>query len=200
MDGECRLAVLAKGAKGVNDDAMTRLLSLALALCVVVQSPAPATAPQFENGLAQPVFANGPIVRHNVWVEVPGLDTDRDGVNDRIRVQIARPDATERGTKLPVILVASPYSGGTRPYPQHDINVPLFVPGSAAMRSNDRARAACSRRAVPTATMPPIRDIAAAGIRPTSCRAASSSRMPTRSAQDTPPDARRSAAAKRTSR
>jgi X-Pro dipeptidyl-peptidase len=154
--------VLAKGAKGVNDDAMTRLLSLALALCVVVQSPTPATAPQFENGRAQPVFANRPVVRHNVWVDVPGLDTDRDAINDRIRVQIARPEATERGTKLPVILVASPYSGGTRPYPQHDIHVPLFVPGSAAARRTIAP-------VPPAAGGPylgndaPVRDIAASG-------------------------------------
>ena len=59
------------------------------------------------------MFAGQPVIRHNVWVEVPNLDTDRDGVNDRIRVQISRPDATDRGTKLPIILVASPYSGGT---------------------------------------------------------------------------------------
>ena len=98
-------------------------------VALALQSQTPATAPVFENGLAQPVFAGQPIVRHNVWVEVPALDTDRDGANDRIRVQISRPDATERGTKLPVILVASPYSGGTMPYPQYDINVPLYVPG-----------------------------------------------------------------------
>ena len=74
-----------------------------------LQAQTPASAPVFENGMAQPVFAGQPIVRHNVWVEVPALDTDLDGANDRIRVQISRPDATERGTKLPVILVASPY-------------------------------------------------------------------------------------------
>jgi X-Pro dipeptidyl-peptidase len=102
----------------------------ALALLVVAdQTQSPATSPVFENGLAQPVFAGQPVIRHNVWVEVPALDTDRDGTNDRIRVQVSRPDATERGTKLPVVLVASPYSGGTMPYPQYNINVPLFVPG-----------------------------------------------------------------------
>ena len=105
------------------------VLPFVLALSLQAQSPQVATAPVFENGMAQPVFAGQPIVRHNVWVEVPALDTDRDGANDRIRVQISRPDATERGTKLPVILVASPYSGGTMPYPQYDINVPLYVPG-----------------------------------------------------------------------
>ena len=146
---------------------MTRACSIALALCVL-QSPAPATTPQFENGLAQPVYANAPIVRHNVWVDVPGLDTDRDHVNDRIRVQITRPDATERGTKLPVILIASPYSGGTRPYPQHDINVPLFVPGSAAVRRTiapvpPTAPASPTNGAPYLGNDPPIRDIAASG-------------------------------------
>ena len=90
---------------------MRVLIVIGLALALSPQTPA--TAPEFQNGLAQPVFAGQRIIRHNVWVEVPALDTDRDGVLDRIRVQISRPEATERGTKLPVILMASPYSGGT---------------------------------------------------------------------------------------
>jgi X-Pro dipeptidyl-peptidase len=106
-----------------------RSLVVLIALALAFQSQSPATAPVFENGLAQPVFAGQPIIRHNVWVEVPALDSDRDGANDRIRVQISRPDATERGTKLPIVLVASPYAGGTMPYPQYDIDVPLYVPG-----------------------------------------------------------------------
>ena len=106
---------------------------IVLVALIAVQSPSapPASEPAFVDGLAQPVFAGQPVIRHNVWVEVPDLDTDRDGVNDRIRVQVSRPDATERGIRLPIVLVASPYSGGTRPYPQHDINVPLFVPGTS---------------------------------------------------------------------
>lgn len=108
---------------------MRFVLAIAAVLIVQAQTPPAATAPRFENGLAQPVFAGQPVIRHNVWVEVPNLDTDRDGVNDRIRVQVSRPEATERGTRLPVVLVASPYSGGTRPYQQYDINVPLFIPG-----------------------------------------------------------------------
>lgn len=99
-------------------------------LAVRAQSAPPVSGPAFVDGLAQPVFAGQPVVRHNVWVEVPGLDTDRDGVDDRIRLQVSRPDATERGTRLPVVLVASPYAGGTRPYPQYDVNVPLFAPGT----------------------------------------------------------------------
>src|SRR5262245_49065004 len=94
---------------------------LFLAVLVLLPSPTPATTPQFADGTAQPAFAGRTVIRHNVWVEVPNLDSDKDGATDRIRVQISRPAATESGTKLPVILVASPYSGGTKPYPQYDI-------------------------------------------------------------------------------
>jgi X-Pro dipeptidyl-peptidase len=75
---------------------------------------APAIAQEFVDGLAQPVFAGQPVISHNAWVEVPDLDTDRDGVNDRIRIQVRRPSATDSGVRLPVVMIASPYSGGTR--------------------------------------------------------------------------------------
>ena len=139
----------------------TRLVLAALVL-LQIQAPAPASAPQFENGLALPVFAGQPVVRHNVWVEVPAVDTDRDGVNDRIRVQISRPDATNRGTRLPVVLIASPYTGGMRPYPQHDINVPLFVPGTTPPTVFQPPPAATSSGPYSGAE-PPIRDINASG-------------------------------------
>jgi X-Pro dipeptidyl-peptidase len=99
----------------------------AFALAALLPSP-PASAQQFVDGLAQPVFAGQPIISHNVWVEIPDLDSDRDGVNDRIRIQVRRPNATETGTKLPIVMIASPYSGGTLPFPQYDITQPLYVP------------------------------------------------------------------------
>ena len=100
---------------------------VALTLAALLQSGR-SGGQQFINGLAQPIFADQTVIRHNVWVEVPGLDSDRDGVNDRMRVQINRPQATESGTKLPIILSVSPYSGGTLPYPRHDMDVELYVP------------------------------------------------------------------------
>jgi len=104
-----------------------RALRVAGALCGLCASPM-VSAQQFVDGLAQPVFAGQPVISHNVWVEIPGLDSDRDGVNDRIRIQVRRPEATENGVKLPVVMIASPYSGGTLPFPQHDITGPLYVP------------------------------------------------------------------------
>jgi X-Pro dipeptidyl-peptidase len=141
---------------------MRTCLVLAALVLLQIQAPAPASAPQFENGLALPVFAGQPVVRHNVWVEVPAVDTDRDGVNDRIRVQISRPDATTRGTRLPVVLVASPYTGGMRPYPRHDINVPLFVPGTTPPAVFQPAPPAAPSGPY-TGAEPPIRDINASG-------------------------------------
>jgi X-Pro dipeptidyl-peptidase len=107
---------------------MRAVVAAVLLAAFVWPAPVP-TRQRFVNGLAQPDFEGQPVVRHDVWVEIPELDSDRDGVNDRIRAHIARPAATDRGTKLPIVLTASPYSGGTRPYPRHDLERPLFVPG-----------------------------------------------------------------------
>ena len=110
----------------VNLAFLPRAVLLALLLM-----PVPLSAQSFVNGLAQPVFnvTGANLMTHSVWVEVPNLDTDRDGINDRIRVQIRRPAVTENGVRLAVVMVASPYSGGTLPFPRYDINIPLYVPG-----------------------------------------------------------------------
>jgi X-Pro dipeptidyl-peptidase len=141
---------------------MRIVIVLVALLAMQAPSTPPASAPAFVDGLAQPVFAGQPVIRHNVWVEVPDLDTDRDGINDRIRVQISRPDATEHGTRLPIVLIASPYSGGTRPYPQHDINVPLFVPGATPPAVTPPA-AQVSPAGPFYGNEPPVRDITASG-------------------------------------
>ena len=96
---------------------------------VLAAFAAPAVhAQEFVDGLAQPVFAGQAVISHNVWVEIPHLDSDRDGVDDRIRIQVRRPAATESGTKLPIVMIASPYSGGQLPFPVYDITGPLYVP------------------------------------------------------------------------
>jgi X-Pro dipeptidyl-peptidase len=109
---------------------MTRHAGALLVVTVVVVflSPLRIGAQQFVNGLAQPVFTTVGLITHNVWVEVPDLDTDRDGINDRIRIQIRRPAVTENGVRLPIVMTASPYSGGTLPFPQHDITGQLYEP------------------------------------------------------------------------
>jgi X-Pro dipeptidyl-peptidase len=109
----------------------TSSLGVVIATAIgVLLAATPATAQQFVNGLAQPVFnvTGSNLITHNVWVEIPDLDTDRDGINDRIRVQIRRPAVTDGGTRLPVVLTASPYSGGQLPYPTYNVHIPLYEP------------------------------------------------------------------------
>jgi X-Pro dipeptidyl-peptidase len=105
-----------------------RAVVIAMLTTLVVAMPS--EAQQFVNGLAQPVFSTVGLITHNVWVEVPDLDTDRDGINDRIRIQVRRPLDTEQGVRLPIVMTASPYSGGTLPFPQHDITGPLYEPAA----------------------------------------------------------------------
>src|SRR5262245_42293530 len=104
----------------------SRLADLIVAVAITVfVCTLDLSAQQFVNGLAQPIFNGNAsnIITHNVWVEVPDLDVDRDGVNDRIRIQIRRIRETEtQGLRLPIVMTASPYSGGQLSFPTHNIN------------------------------------------------------------------------------
>ena len=51
-----------------------------------------------EDGVTQPVFGYTDAIRERVWVE-SNFDSDSDGVNDRIALDIMRPRATEQGLK-----------------------------------------------------------------------------------------------------
>src|SRR5918999_1556743 len=87
--------------------------STALAMLVVT---APATVAEavetptivVADGAPQPVFGYADAIRERVWVDTD-VDSDRDGVDDVIRVDIIRPAATERGLDVPVIIDDSPY-------------------------------------------------------------------------------------------
>jgi X-Pro dipeptidyl-peptidase len=73
-------------------------------------------APLFVDGQAQvvPAFADTATwIRQQLWVET-GFDTDGDGRNDRVHVDVTRPGPTEtEGLKVPVIYESSPYFSGT---------------------------------------------------------------------------------------
>ena len=71
--------------------------------------------PVFKDGEAQIVPAfNDPEkwIRHDLWVETE-FDTDGDGKPDRMHVDVTRPYQTDKGLKLPVIYISSPYFAGT---------------------------------------------------------------------------------------
>jgi X-Pro dipeptidyl-peptidase len=85
----------------------------AAVLAVFVSPPTAAAAPQnsgvvVENGVTQPVFGYADAIRERVWVEAD-FDTDADGANDRIALDIIRPPASDLSLKAPVIMDASPY-------------------------------------------------------------------------------------------
>ena len=85
----------------------------AAVLWVLVAAPAGAAAPPnpgivVENGVTQPVFGYADAIRERVWVEST-FDTDLDGVNDRIALDIMRPAASDLSLEVPVIMDASPY-------------------------------------------------------------------------------------------
>ena len=73
-----------------------------------VAGAAPVPQIKIENGVTQPVFSYADAIREHVYVESP-LDSDGDGNRDRVRVDIIRPQETEQGLKVPVIMDESPY-------------------------------------------------------------------------------------------
>jgi X-Pro dipeptidyl-peptidase len=68
----------------------------------------PPPGPVVEDGRTQPVYGYADAIRQRVWVPIE-FDTDGDGTNDRISVDIIRPRATAEGLDVPVIMDASPY-------------------------------------------------------------------------------------------
>ncbi len=71
--------------------------------------------PIFKDGEAQivPAFEDSEKwIRHDLWVETE-FDTDGDGKPDRMHVAVTRPYQTDKGLKLPVVYVSSPYFAGT---------------------------------------------------------------------------------------
>jgi X-Pro dipeptidyl-peptidase len=61
------------------------------------------------DGVTQPVFSYAAAIRERVWIPVPGVDQNSDGVTDRVAVDIIRPQETNAGLKVPAIIDTSPY-------------------------------------------------------------------------------------------
>lgn len=104
---------------------------LTLPLAGVPALAAEPPQPVFEHGEAQPVFDPAQAVRESLFVTAP-VDSDHDGRDDQVHVEIVRPKATEQGMKAPVVFHASPYFAGTNDVPNHNVDTELFVPGQRA--------------------------------------------------------------------
>ncbi|WP_268912527.1 Xaa-Pro dipeptidyl-peptidase [Lentilactobacillus sp. SPB1-3] len=68
--------------------------------------------PLFFNGKSQAVFNTSKLIREIVYVEAP-IDSDHDGNRDLVKVEVIRPNETNKGIKIPVVFTASPYDQGT---------------------------------------------------------------------------------------
>ncbi|MCG5213865.1 Xaa-Pro dipeptidyl-peptidase [Streptosporangium soli] len=81
-------------------------------VCGIMASPQAQAATEptitIEQGRTQPVFSYAEAIREHVYVE-SSLDSDGDGRNDRVRVDIIRPKESGPGLKVPVIIDESPY-------------------------------------------------------------------------------------------
>ena len=105
---------------------LAAVLALPLTALPALASADP-TEPVFKDGEAQPVFDASQAVRENAWVTAP-VDSDRDGQDDKVHVEVVRPRATEAGLKVPVVFQASPYFSGGNDVPNHNVDHELHVP------------------------------------------------------------------------
>ncbi|MDR0504794.1 MAG: FIVAR domain-containing protein [Bifidobacteriaceae bacterium] len=106
---------------------------LALSLATLTSLPAAATplVPTFDpdTGVSQNVFTDRSNWRlEQAWVEIPGVDTDNDGLNDLIHVDVTRQGETyTNGLTVPVILAVSPYFGGGTNAVNHNVYTEVGV-------------------------------------------------------------------------
>ena len=84
--------------------------ALALAgLAAAGPAVAKADPPNMQNGETAPAYSYQDAIRERVFVEVPNVDQDQDGRNDRIAVDIIRPKESGPNLKVPAIIDDSPY-------------------------------------------------------------------------------------------
>jgi X-Pro dipeptidyl-peptidase len=87
-----------------------RRLALAAAIALVWPAAAAADPPSIvvSEGVTQQAFGYTDAIRQRVFIP-SSFDSDNDGANDVIAVDIMRPAASDQGMKVPVIMDASPY-------------------------------------------------------------------------------------------
>ncbi len=88
-----------------------KLAAITLAGFFITVGAAPAADPAIvvENGRTQPAFGYADAIRERVFIPLPGVDQDSDGVPDRTAIDIIRSRANAQGLKAPAIIDPSPY-------------------------------------------------------------------------------------------
>ena len=87
-----------------------RRLAVILATALVWPAAAAADPPSIvvSDGVTQEAFGYTDAIRQRVFIP-SSFDSDNDGVNDVIAMDVMRPAASDQGMKVPVIMDASPY-------------------------------------------------------------------------------------------
>ena len=76
-----------------------------------------------KDGATQPVFDYADAITEEIWVEVP-LDSDGDGVRDRVHLDVTRPGETRTaGLKVGSLMIATPYLGDFVDAPYHTVDL-----------------------------------------------------------------------------
>jgi len=118
--------------------AVLALTTAALALIPAATASEAAPGIVIEDGVTQPVFPFEDAIEEVVYVEAP-MDSDGDGQNDLIEMDIIRPGETDSGLEVPSIMEASPYFGrSANPPPDQTRGFPgwwdeYFVPRGYAV-------------------------------------------------------------------
>ena len=113
---------------------LAAVFTMPLSALPAAAAPEPPQQPVFEDGEAQPVYDPAQAVREDLFVTAP-VDSDKDGKDDHVHVQVVRPKDTERGLRVPVVYQASPYFSGGNDVPNHNVDTELYVPEQPGTRS-----------------------------------------------------------------
>ncbi len=104
----------------------TGLAALLVAAGLALAAPGPAaTAPPEQRPPPR-------LVEGEAWITVEGVDSDRNGRDDRVHVWWVRPAGD---TPAPVVVEPSPYLSGGNEVQNHDVDVPLYVPRAGFHRA-----------------------------------------------------------------
>src|SRR5690348_6350315 len=83
--------------------------ALALATLAAGAGAAQAQGPVLENGKTKAVYDYKTAVKERVFIPQPGIDTDRNGADDWVTVDILRPAESSPANKVPAIIDPCPY-------------------------------------------------------------------------------------------
>jgi len=114
--------------------------------------PTPPSWLKVENGVTVPQFSLANAVEETLFVQTT-VDSDLDGVKDRVRVRLSRPGETEtQGIKVPVVFEHSPYRYNTGGGENH--NVDFSVLPQEGIQPNTTRAAVAGAVAKPAPDLP----------------------------------------------